>query len=191
MGMTSYSKLKNLPLYKGQDYTGAIFGRWTVLGLGECRRRPGTSSYVSNWLCRCECGTEKEVNKYWVFNQSSGCRECTTLKLEHNPLWKGYKEIPGTVLQKLRWSAKKRSRLLELDIDCEYLYDLWINQNRKCVYSKRPLEILKTASVDRIDSSKGYIKGNVQWVHVDINRAKWELNSEQFVKLCKDVAENN
>lgn len=37
------------------DLTGKIFGRWTVIKFSH---RNGQSKY---WLCRCECGNEKEV----------------------------------------------------------------------------------------------------------------------------------
>ena len=44
------------------------------------------------------------------------------------------------------------------------------------------------ASLDRIDSSRGYIKDNIQWVHKDINRMKWDFPQDKFVKLCFYVA---
>ena len=46
------------------------------------------------------------------------------------------------------------------------------------------------ASLDRIDNSKGYIKGNVQWVTKDINMCKRTLNNESFIVLCKKVSQN-
>jgi hypothetical protein len=48
-----------------------------------------------------------------------------------------------------------------------------------------------TASVDRIDSSKDYVEGNVQWLHKDINRMKWDLDTDKFIELCKLVANKN
>ena len=45
-----------------------------------------------------------------------------------------------------------------------------------------------TASVDRIDSTKGYLKGNVQWVHKSINQMKSNRTDEEFIALCKAVA---
>ena len=47
-----------------------------------------------------------------------------------------------------------------------------------------------TASLDRIDSGKGYIVGNVQWLHKDINKMKLHHNQEYFIKLCKMVYKN-
>lgn len=46
-----------------------------------------------------------------------------------------------------------------------------------------------TASLDRIDSSRGYVEGNVQWVHKDVNFMKQALSQERFVELCTLVAE--
>lgn len=49
----------------------------------------------------------------------------------------------------------------------------------------------QTASLDRIDSSKGYIEGNVQWLHKDINQMKINFNQKDFIKYCKLIAKNN
>lgn len=46
----------------------------------------------------------------------------------------------------------------------------------------------QTASLDRIDSSKGYIEGNVQWVHKKINLIKMDLSQEEFIEMCKKVS---
>ena len=48
-----------------------------------------------------------------------------------------------------------------------------------------------TASLDRIDSKKGYIEGNIQWVHKDINRMKWAFNEDYFIKLCNNIYQYN
>lgn len=47
-----------------------------------------------------------------------------------------------------------------------------------------------TASVDRIDSSKGYIVGNIQWVHKTINYIKRDLDENEFIDWCKKIADN-
>ena len=45
-----------------------------------------------------------------------------------------------------------------------------------------------TASLDRIDSSKGYVIGNVQWVHKDINIMKNKFDNQYFIDMCKKIA---
>ncbi len=47
-----------------------------------------------------------------------------------------------------------------------------------------------SASLDRIDSSLGYIEENVQWVHKDVNMMKRIYDNNYFIKMCKLIAEN-
>lgn len=46
----------------------------------------------------------------------------------------------------------------------------------------------RTASLDRIDNSKGYIKGNIQWVHTMVNMCRNKYTLEKFIEMCKSVA---
>jgi archaellum component FlaC len=48
-----------------------------------------------------------------------------------------------------------------------------------------------TASLDRVDSAKGYIKGNVQWVHKDINMMKQQYSQEYFIQMCRLTTEHS
>jgi hypothetical protein len=76
----------------------------------------------------------------------------------------------------------------------EYAWDLFIAQNRTCVLSGVRLTFGKrgnTASLDRIDSSEGYVEGNVQWVHSEINRMKGRLSDKNFVEMCRKVVKWN
>lgn len=77
---------------------------------------------------------------------------------------------------------------------------MFLQQNRKCALSGIDIDFkkgndvkrgLQTASLDRIDSSKGYIVGNVQWVHKDINFMKGTLSNNQFLELCNLVSKHN
>ena len=64
--MTSPSK-KNVP----QDLTGTVFGRLTVIGIGE-RNKWGQE----RWRCLCNCGKEVSVVRYSLVHdltQSCGC----------------------------------------------------------------------------------------------------------------------
>lgn len=62
-------------------------------------------------------------------------------------------------------------------------------------YTKLPLEFPKgalggSASLDRKDSSKGYLKGNVQWLHTSVNNIKGALAHDEFINICKKITNN-
>ena len=105
--------------------------------------------------------------------------------------YKGYKEISGTFWYTFINSAKVRN--IDVEIDINYIWDLFLKQNRKCALSGEDIYFPKmwaekgTASLDRIDSSKGYIKGNVQWVHKYVNLMKNRLTQEYFLELCNKI----
>ena len=42
-------------------------------------------------------------------------------------------------------------------------------------------------SIDRIDSTKGYIKDNIQVISSIANRMKWNATKEQLLTFCKGV----
>lgn len=55
----------------------------------------------------------------------------------------------------------------------------------------RAFDKKQTASLDRIDSNEGYIVGNVQWVHLVLNRMKSNLKETQFIEWCNLVVKHN
>jgi hypothetical protein len=86
-----------------------------------------------------------------------------------------------------------RRRQHEYDITLSDLKTQWNSQNGKCVYTNVTLQLKKCnnpvymASLDRIDSSKGYIKGNIQWISTVMNYAKSTMSHEQTLEFCKVV----
>jgi hypothetical protein len=46
----------------------------------------------------------------------------------------------------------------------------------------------QTASLDRIDSSKGYKIDNIQWVHSMVNMSKNKYTQDRFIEMCVAVA---
>lgn len=105
--------------------------------------------------------------------------------------------IRATDIRKTKYNAKKRN--IEFTVSVEYLNELFNRQKEKCalsglglVFSNKASGIFETtASLDRINSNRGYVKGNVQWVHKHVNFMKHELEQKYFIKLCKMIVENN
>jgi len=87
----------------------------------------------------------------------------------------------------------------DIDIDEKYLKELWNKQNGICPYTGIKMELMKTssqnhklkslkkASLDRIDSSKGYIRGNVEFVCMAINNAKSNFKKEEMKSFIKEI----
>lgn len=104
-----------------------------------------------------------------------------------------------TFFKKIQSNAIKRNLIFNLDID--YLWELYLKQNKKCALTGVNINIinatishnyhLNTASLDRIDSSKGYEKHNVRWVHKTINHIKSDLNDNDLIYLCHLISQNN
>lgn len=150
------------------------------------------------FLCKCECGNTVIVPSYRLITKNTktcGCSR-TTINTKH-PKFSGYKEISGLTWHLIKKGANRKSKILDFNISIEYAWDLFIKQDRKCALSGLPIcfspsnshRSRRTASLDRIDSSKGYIENNVQWVHKHLNIMKWDLSQEEFIKICKLVAE--
>jgi len=85
--------------------------------------------------------------------------------------------------------ASRRNK--SFDLSLQDLKDQWDKQKGLCVYSKVQLihptpgsnSHLYTASVDRIDSSLGYVKGNVQFISIAMNHMKANMSDEDMFKL--------
>ena len=150
--------------------------------------------YYAN--CLCECGKEKEILLRAITTKktlSCGCLVSENKKFgNQNKSWTGYGEISGSFFKNIRNKASQRC--LEFSISIEYIWELFLQQNRKCVYTNYDLYFgsvdnskTTTASLDRIDSSKGYIEGNVQWVHKTVNKMKLDLDEKVFLEICCDI----
>lgn len=184
-------------IYAGEDVTGRTYGQYTVLGKTRVHFYPSGSSHHI-WLVRCSCGNEVETQAQKVTLAKFGCRECNKkihLKTD-SPHWKGGLYVSHYFLAKVKKGAERLSRTLPVEVGIDYLDSLWAAQNGRCAYTNIELIIggngeETTASLDRIDSSVGYIEGNVQFVHKDINRMKWTLSDGQFRKMCRLVTEND
>lgn len=145
------------------------------------------------WKCICDCGKHLSVRYDHLLDggtQSCGC--VNWQKGSKNRNWKGYKDISGQYWKRIEHGAKKRQ--LKFEISKKYIWDLFEKQNKKCIYSGLPIKFdgcsNGSASIDRIDSSKGYIVGNIQIVHKKINMMKQNFSDIEFKNYCILVSQN-
>jgi hypothetical protein len=180
------------PKPKYEDLIGRRFGKLTVI------KYAGKAVKETSWVCRCDCGkiiTIRARSLKQVINPN--CGECTpALHGSEHHAWQGHGEISQNLWRSYQNSAKDRK--LEFNISIEYAWELFLKQERRCAYTGWGLYFNKTfknqkdrtASLDRIDSTKGYIEGNVHWVHRIINKLKKNLPHEDFIKICIAVAKH-
>jgi hypothetical protein len=91
-----------------------------------------------------------------------------------------------TLLVWSRQRAKKKN--LKHTVTEKYLSNILSNQNYSCALTGIKFTNELKYSLDRIDSSKGYIKGNVQFVLSAINSMKMATKESNFIEMCTAVA---
>jgi hypothetical protein len=97
---------------------------------------------------------------------------------------KYYSTMEGYIRHKVydcQASTKRRNargRKLDFDIDAPFMIDLFAKQDVRCALSgivmvHKPMSHWQ-ASIDRIDTDLGYVRGNVRWVCLEFNgAAQW------------------
>jgi hypothetical protein len=175
---------------KIKDITGEIFGFLTTLRFVE---RQGRHTY---WLCKCACGNE--IVKSLVTLRAGKTKSCGCKRSgPTSSKWRGIGELSYSYFYRVKQSAQKRKKIFRIDI--EYAWNLFLRQERRCAISGLPIEFphrvadnkTNAPSLDRIDSSQGYVEGNVQWVHKHINLMKNDLSQKYFIDMCRHVAANS
>lgn len=171
-------------MVKQVDLSGLKCKSWTVLP----HRKVVSKNTV--WLCECECGLQKfirqaELLKGWP----SRCPECwtpTAISGKNHGHWKGCGDISGHRWSEIRRCGERRN--IPFEIIIQEAWTLFLAQNRCCVLTGIKLSFdERTASLDRIDSSKGYTMDNIQWVHKIINQMKWSLTDQELLSWCQAV----
>lgn len=142
----------------------------------------------------CDCGriVLKRVHNLLIGDAKS----CGCLTRETGPGnrdWSGHGEISGEYFSRMRCTARLQKR--EWKVTIQELWDLFLQQGRRCRLSGLDLSfgdkeagVRPTASLDRIDSRRGYTIDNVQWTHKFINVMKSNHDIRLFVELCTAVA---
>ena len=141
------------------------------------------------------CGVQQTYlrKNYAVESEALGklCKACANNNPTNNA-HKGYYKgvLRASFAHKYKTGAETRG--IEFSVSFEYLADLLIEQDFECVLSGESLdamELSNNASLDRIDSSMGYIEGNVQWVTAEVNMMKQSYSQDRFIEVCKAVAD--
>jgi len=163
------------------NYTGHRYGSWTVLSFSHHDKRR-TNYY---WNCICDCGTNKNVNIYYL--RGGKFKKCNLCRLKEMHKRNTFHNMCGT-----------------------RIYETWASMLRRCYYIKHISypwyggagvkvcerwhdfpsffedmgDCQKGKTLDRIDPDKDYEPGNVRWVEWDMqahNRKKRKNASSQYL----------
>lgn len=171
-----------------ENLQGKKFNEYTVLE---------RHSTLDAWICQCSCGIIKPVKAQNLKNGSAPyCHSCASKKK-----WQKRKPVRTKILGRLFNQIKRNATLrnIEFNLTSEFLHELFVSSNGVCPISGLAISIAEdnikhqygytTASLDRKDSTKGYTKDNVWWIHKDINKMKMDFTLDKFKELCKLVVE--
>jgi hypothetical protein len=141
-----------------------------------------------------KCGKCENI----IFKTKNDIMNNKTLYCSHSCRSKDYKSVYYHYLKDVLKRANKTNK--SYDLDESYIKELLeIVQNNKCKISNIEIKIYaqkdkkklhNTASLDRIDNSKGYTRGNVQWVCLGINYMKMGYSDSDLHELLKLIKEN-
>lgn len=166
------------PFLMHPDFSNKKVGFLTIIKLTKKESR-GFKRY---WLCECSCG-HRDCKKIIQTPHSSllrkQVRSCGMARRMSQD------KISGTLFDAIKRGAVVRN--LKFLITKEQIQKLFIKQERKCAISGVPLKFSSgcktfdgTASLDRIDSKRGYTTDNIQWIHKDLNYMKQDFPEKDF-----------
>lgn len=182
-----------------KDLIGKKINMLTVLSIEKQSLTMSKEDYKAK--CKCDCGNiviKNCINLKYKQVFSCGCLSKNRLynSGNRNKSFKGVGDIGSSLFNMIKHNSKTRNICFELNI--EYLWELFQKQSGKCALSGLDIKFGRfrkkgetTASLDRIDSNKGYVEGNVQWVHKDINQIKSIYDEKYFIKICNLVHIHN
>ena len=168
------------------DLEGQKFGKWTVIEVAKAPKNiKGRHVY---WKCKCECGTERIVSGASLRKMrtiSCGCVTKTRKGFQiasFNRLYTNY-----------RLSARKRnipfllSKELFKTITKQNCYYCGIKPKQEVTNSRGSNGVYIYNGIDRINSSKGYVKDNIVPCCTQCNCAKLNHSQQNFLSWVERV----
>ena len=138
----------------------------------------GLQNKQSIYKCLCDCGNITYGSRSKIIagrKKSCGCIS-TQKNIIPDPLKK-------SLLRIFHALSKKKIRT---DITLDYLWELYIQQGGRCYYTGLNMSFENNEyciSVDRLDSSKSYMKDNVVLTCRNVNLFKNDLSVESFIQF--------
>lgn len=142
---------------KAKDLTGQTFGYWKVLELTEVSKHGHRM-----FLCECICGKQKILRGSMLTAGTSISCRCQTSKLKNitHDMSKT-KTYTSWISMRRRCNDPKEPHFWRYGAMGINVCDEWNNSFE--AFFRDMGERPKNTTIDRIDNSKGYFKGNCRW----------------------------
>lgn len=169
---------------RSANLLGKSFGKLQVVAQGKGISTGRLNRYNNSWICKCECGgtTEASSNSLLSGNTTScGCGRADG-KRAYELRVTGERSIAESVMQTKQLSAARRG--IEWSLTEEEFDNIVTKPCEYCgvapQYTVPNVSQKKYHGLDRVDSSKGYIYGNVVACCKHCNFAKAEMSVSEF-----------
>ena len=174
-----------------EEKPGTRYGRLTVLRRGPNKRDKSGASRGATWVCRCDCGNEIAVPGSSLRSKNTESCGCLRVEraIERNAL------PPGVSAQRRAIDVMKRNaknRCIKWELTDEQTINLMAQPCDYCGQSPSNLSSARTGTfnysgIDRVDSSRGYVLGNVVPCCFVCNNAKRTMSKEAFLSWVRKV----
>lgn len=144
-------------------------------------------------ICR-NCEKYFENSSLSVKYQYYCSRDCAVkYRTNHHARYKTSSKIRSKTPERYLRSLIQKKKLRE-NLSYDYYITLYYKQQGLCALSGRVMThqlhegiVPTNISIDRIDSSKGYVEGNIQLVCRQANMMKYTSSEQELLEWCKDV----
>lgn len=175
----------------------------------KSRSRPVHEEIIKINSQECKyCNTKKPLNEFYsngcfsdgVKKYRTRCKECVLLisKSRHissykDKIEKKHSSFKNYISSLLNHCSKRNK---DFNIDIQYLLDIYEKQNGMCNISGIKMtynygEKNTNISIDRIDSNKGYVKGNINLVCYIVNIMKNQFSLMDLIDFCEKIVYYN
>ena len=170
----------------------ASYKKYRMSDKGKLAQKKSVSKYLSNPL------NKKKMMDYKAKYQQKQKKNNVNdfLKGNRYGFWT-YK------IYNLRKTSKQRN--INFNLNKEDLEKQWLNQSGRCYFSKIKLiplidnnkrdnnrfSSMNAIGIDRVDSSKGYVKDNIIFVSLKVNIMKGSSTKKEFINICKLIYNNS
>ena len=168
---------------------------------------------MSNKLCT-KCNSYISISEFYTSGKkkdgspkyASWCKSCVSEKMKsyhkrtwneeklHYTAYKRTKNVRSYIAYLKNKAVKRKGACISLD----ELEEIWKKQEGKCALTGWDMTMIlgkgninTNASIDRIDSEKGYLKGNIQFVCRAANVFKSNMKEKDLIELCKAIVDKN